>query len=208
MIDHIHVCVCVPNTGEWKNETAKSVALMFSYFAQNRVGKAKSQRLSLLTAEGSMLSQSRQNLVQKSLKAGCTHIMFVDSDMEFPMNTLNKLLERDKPFVALNATTRTEPALPVAHDLEGNRLSSKGKKGLEKVQHVGLAVALIGREVFARMEPPLFLMDWIPDRNAYCGEDVYFCSYAQSLGYDLWVDHDLSQSVGHVGKKVYGYDCI
>jgi hypothetical protein len=198
----------VPNTGSWRNETAKSVALMFSYFAQNRVGKAKSQRLSLLTAEGSMLSQSRQNLAQKAMKAGCTHIMFIDSDMEFPMNTLNELLLHDKPFVALNATTRMEPPLPVAHGLDGERLSSKGKKGLEEVQHVGLAVALIGREVFMNMQPPMFLMDWIPDRNAYCGEDVYFCSYAQSLGFKLFVDHGLSNAVGHVGTKVYGYDSI
>jgi hypothetical protein len=111
MIDHIHVCVCVPNTGSWRNETAKSVALMFSYFAQNRVGKAKSQRLSLLTAEGSMLSQSRQNLAQKAMKAGCTHIMFIDSDMEFPMNTLNEKPRRT--VLRLNADSR-----PIALELQ------------------------------------------------------------------------------------------
>ncbi len=155
-----------------------------------------------------MLSQSRQKLVQKAMKAGCTHIFFIDADMEFPMDTLNKMLERDKDYLALNATTRMEPIRPVAHGIDGERLSSKGKKGCEKVQHVGLALALIKREVFAVLQPPLFLMDWIPEQNAYCGEDVYFAVLAQNAGFDIWVDHELSEKVGHIGTRRYGYEDV
>ena len=203
-LDHLYVAVCIPSMGTWRSETARSVALMFGHASCHNYG-SKSQRVGIITAEGSMLSQMRENLVKKAMVTKATHIMFIDADMEFPANTLQSLVAARKPYVAANCTTRVEPVMPVAHDLDGNRLSSKGKTGIQQVQHVGLAVSLIEREVFERIRPPCFLMDWIPAMKGYCGEDVYFASKIRELGYDVWVDHDISQAIRHVGSRSYGY---
>jgi hypothetical protein len=49
-------------------------------------------------------------------------------------------------------------------------------------------------------------MDWIPQLKCYCGEDVYFCQKLVESGTDLWIDHELSRAVKHVGSYSYGHD--
>lgn len=203
------VAVGVPNLGLWTNATARSVSLMMCYFAIHRPKDYSEHQVSLITLESSMISGSRERIVRQALKnKEYTHLMWVDSDMKVPMDTIHRLLAHDKEFVAANCTTRAEPIVPVAHGLDGKRLSSIGKKGLEEVQHVGLAVALTRLEPIKRLRPPLFLMDWITEIQDYCGEDVYFTQKLRELGISLWVDHDLSLEVKHVGWKEYGHQDI
>lgn len=207
-IKDYHVLVGVPSTGYWTAETAKCVALMFSDFSLYKVKGAGKQKISLMSIQASMLCTSRQMMVAKALSIGATHLMFVDSDMLIPMDTARRLLERRKEFVAANCTTRKFPTEQVGHSLEGERLDSRGKHGLEEVQHVGLAVSMIETEVLRDLVPPLFLMDWIPSMQTYCGEDVYFCQKLVEKGVKLWIDHDVSQKVQHVGKYNYGHKDI
>jgi len=174
------------------------------YFAITRPEGYGEQQVSLITVESSMLSTSRERIVRQALRnKEYTHLMWIDSDMKVPMNTIHRLLAHKKDFIAANCTTRKAPVEPVAHDLEGNRLHSVGKHGIQEVQHVGLAVALVKLEPLKRLRPPLFLMDWIHEYSDYCGEDVYFSQKLKDIGVSLWVDHDLSVEVGHVGTKVY-----
>ena len=37
------------------------------------------------------------------------------------------------------------------------------------------------------------------------GEDVYFCTMARVHGFEVWVDHDLSKEVTHIGQFEYGW---
>ena len=200
-----NVLVCVPSTGTWMAETAKCVALMFSHFSLYKVKGAASQRISLLSIQASMLSTSREMAVRKALTGGYTHLMFVDSDMIIPVDTAKRFLERRKPFIAANCTTRKFPVEQVGHTMEGERLDSRGRTGLEEVQHVGLAVSMVDVEVLKRLRPPLFLMDWIPQLATYCGEDVYFCQKLLEVGETIYIDHDVSQKVLHIGKYNYGH---
>jgi len=176
---------------------------------QNKVPGAFGQRLSIISGEGSMLPQSRETMVKMALRTeGATHVLFVDSDMTFPRDLLNRLLAHKKPVVGCNCTTRVSPIMPVAHDLHGKRISSIGKSGLEAVQQTGMAVMLISTEFVKRMRPPLFLMEWVPEYNAYCGEDVYFSAKVQDLGERVYVDHDLSREVGHIGTRVCTHSMV
>lgn len=204
----IHVCVCVPSTGLWNDDFGKSLALMFSYFAQVKVKGTRTQRMSLLTMRGSMLSFQRHELVRIALKNGATHVFFLDSDMIFPKNILNRLLESKKQVIGCNCTTRVPPILPVAADLKGERLSSIGKHGYEKISHVGMAVFLFEADVVKPLKPPLFMQEWVHDLKATCGEDVYFCMKLQHIGVDIWIDHDASRTIKHIGIRAYGHNDI
>ena len=204
-IKDYHVVVCIPSLGTWTAETGKSVAMLFSYFALHRVKGARSQKMSLITIQSSMLSWSRELSVKKALQSGATHILFIDSDMKFPMNMANKMLEEKKDFLAANCTTRAFPVETVAHTMDGERLDSRGSHGLVKVQHVGLAISMISRVALQKLRQPLFLMDWLPPLSCYCGEDVYFCQKLAAEGIDLWIDHDLSKAIQHIGTYAYGH---
>jgi len=187
----------------------KSLVFLTSHFLKTKVKGYPSNEFVLLTVQGSMLVQSRHSLVRKALEEDCSHILFLDSDMKFPKTILNALLEDRKEIVAANCTTRSMPPVPVAHDLNGERLQSYGRVGLQKVQQTGLAVCLIQADVFKRLQPPFFSMEWIPECQAYCGEDIYFTQYAkEAAGVDCWINHTVSRDIKHIGSMAYGHDQV
>ena len=55
---------------------------------------------------GSEVAMQRQQLVDQALDTSCTHIMWIDSDMKFPPDTLQILLSYKKDIVAGNYSTR------------------------------------------------------------------------------------------------------
>jgi len=156
-----------------------------------------------------MLVKNRHVLVAKALQEKCSHLLFLDDDMTFPDDLLIRLIQSKKPVIAANCTTRSFPVVTIAHDLKGKVLDSRGKVGYQKVQHVGCAVMMLDTEVLRKLTIPLFMMEWIPDLRDYCGEDVYFCMKLQSEGKaDIWIDHTLSQEIGHIGRLVYGPELV
>lgn len=209
MLSDIHVCVCVPSQGTWVADFGKSITLAFSYFAQHRVGQCRSQRLSLLTVSGSMLPFQRHELLKSSVQAGSTHTLFLDSDMSFPMDTINRLLERDKPVIAANCTTRAHPVVTTSAGMDGKKVISKGKTGVQEILHTGLAVFMLKTELVKKLIPPVFMQEWVPVLRAHCGEDIYFChKLREEAGARIYVDHDLSIQVKHHGQAAFGHEDV
>jgi len=83
-------------------------------------------------------------------------------------------------------------------------LVSKGKTGLEQVTAVGCGVMMVKREVFENTPKPWFWFHQIPGEKLL-GEDVYFCVKAFDAGYETYLDHDLSQQIGHVGSYTFSW---
>jgi len=174
-------------------------------FMQYGVPGLRSRTVHVNSTESSMLVANRHNSVKVTLKTGASHLLFIDSDMRFPPWALRRLLSHNLPIVAANCTRRAFPVTGTALDFDGKDVVSKGKTGLEKVRQVGGAFMLIRRDVLEKLKPPLFLMEWVPEMDGYCGEDIYFSQLVQAAGYDMWVDHDLSNYIGHIGNFTYGH---
>lgn len=207
-LEHLNVVICVPSTGLWVSGFGQALSIMVADFMVWRPEGCKSKYLQIFTQDSSMLVQSRQDLVKAALSAGATHVLFLDSDMVFPKDLLKTMLLHDKDVLGLNCTTRAWPPLHIAHDFMQERIDSRDRTGLEKVQQVGLAVMLVKVAVLRKLRPPIFMMEWIPATKSFCGEDIYFCQLVQDAGYDVWVDHDLSQKILHVGPMAFGSDLI
>lgn len=208
-LEETDIVVCIPSTGQWQAPCAHSVSIMMAEFMVWRIPGLRRKRVSLLTKNGSMLSQLRHDLVKESLQSpDATHVLFIDSDMIVPKDLVQRLLMHDKDFVGVNCVTRNFPPEFIAHDLDGKKIDSRGKTGLQKVQHVGAAVMLCKTEALRRLRPPLFLQDWIPAVGGYCGEDVYFCQVIRAADMDIWIDHDLSPQVFHIGTVPFGVDMM
>lgn len=205
---YINLFVCIPSLGIWQSKFGYSLALMTSYFSTVRMPGYAGQKLSLAMVESSMLCASRENLVKKSLQQGATHILFLDCDMEFPPETVHRLLQHEKQFICAGYPTRSEPCYPIACDFNGKKVNSFERSGIEKIQHAGFGMVLIDTECIKQLRPPLFLMDWLPALGSYCGEDVYFSQKMAEIGVDLWIDHDLSKDVRHIGRKIYGFENV
>lgn len=203
------IAICVPSNGTWHADFGLSLAALCTRFNSMKLAGATSQKLVLFSTLGSMLSQSRETLAGQALAKGCTHILWLDSDMRFPWDTIHRLAAYKEDFVAANCTTKKIPAQPVAQDLDGSILhTDPGSEGLKEVKHVGLAVCLMKTKIITRIDHPWFPMKWLPSANSYTGEDVAFCHALKAEGVKLYIDHTISKQISHIGNFAYNHDVV
>lgn len=208
----VKVGVLVPSAGMWEMEFGRALVSLFAHTLHWRPDPAlgcERMSVNLYCLSGSMLVTNRQKLIAQALKDNCTHILFIDDDMVFPKDALIRLLSSGKPAIGGNYTTRSFPVNWVGQGFDGKPISSKKKHGLQKVQYLGCGMLMVRRSVLEKLSVPLFMMEWIPDIPGFCGEDVYFCAKIQKEAEeDIWVDHDLSKQLRHVGKLQYHSNLI
>lgn len=201
----ISVMVAIPTGGRgWQPDFAMSFLDVATRPMAPALGEEPELRW--VYHRSSNICQNRHNLVREAQKAKATHILWLDDDMTFPPDTLERLLLRKLPIVAANCTTRALPIITTAVK-NNRRIKSLGKTGLEAIDQIGMAVMLTETSVFDKVPAPWFIFAWdkeFPD--TYMSEDMYFCRKAKAHGIPVFVDHDLSQKIGHVGEIEYTHD--
>lgn len=152
----------------------------------------------------SILPLSRMKLAQRVVDTSATHILWIDSDMEFPPDMLLRLAEHRQPIVAANCMARRPPHALTARDADGNEVYTLPEsEGIEKVSRIGFGVVWMSTDVLRKIDKPWFNYEWLPEKNVFKGEDFYFSERAAEAGYDLYIDHDLSKQVLHYGSTGY-----
>jgi len=201
--------VAVPCLETWEAETAASWARCQAYTFE-RIPNAS---FMLVQEQGTILSNMRSNLARGALERGATHILWLDTDMVFPADTLMRLLSHKKPIVAANYSSRRWPCEPVAKELDTLHwiYTDHMSTGLQAAVACGMGLMLTETSVFTALPEPWFQV-LPPDKEdgkqgRAVGEDFFFCYYAYNqLGIHPWIDHDLSKMIGHVGKFIYSFE--
>lgn len=139
---------------------------------------------------------NRTSLVKDAIERGATHILFVDYDMQFPSDTITKLLARDKDIIGVEYNKREFPLKKVLEPLNPKDVS---KTEPYKVQYVGTGLLLIKLSVFEELKDQVwFSFGRDANGKTVVGEDVWFCGTARDAGFDVWVDP--SVPVKHLGE--------
>jgi hypothetical protein len=197
------VVILLPTGDMVLSSFAASLANMLCY-TSSVLHTLPLEGLSVQFYGSSVLPFSRKMLAEFVIELGYTHALFIDSDMEFPHDMLAWMLQYKEKIVGINAMSRRPPYRCTARiSREEPLLTTEESTGLEKVWRMGFGVAWIATEVFRRLEQPWFDFVYRPDLGVFQGEDYYFCEKAQEAGYDIWIDHDLSKRVYHVGTFRY-----
>jgi hypothetical protein len=56
------------------------------------------------------------------------------------------------------------------------------------------------------MDAPWFHIPWNEKELKFdCGEDIYFCRKARKAGHKIYLDHDLSKEIAHIGQYEFTY---
>jgi glycosyltransferase involved in cell wall biosynthesis len=190
--------------------TAFDLARMVNHIARNT-----EHQVNLYTSMGTLIFDQRNNMVESALEEGADYVLFIDADMRFPKDTLERLIAHGKGIIGVNATTRSSPVKATAKTLEIDKdgtcnwkqISSKNKTGIQQADGIGCGVMLINKETLNAIPKPWFFFELLPE-NKLLGEDIYFCIKAKDVGIDTYIDHDLSQEIGHVGNYTYGWHDI
>lgn len=195
----ISVTICIPCQDE--------VKAMFAHDLRRLIVPAEIE-VRQLFVQGTLIADSRQTLVDNAMKDEPTHLLWLDSDMRFPADTLIRLLAHNLPVVAANYVTRRPPIKPVAMmSLSPTErvdcFSLKDSTGLQQVAHVGMGVMLTETWMFREWPKPWFLVEYIEKKGHSLGEDVFFCNYCTAMNVPVYVDHDLSKEVFHIGSMEF-----
>lgn len=165
-----------------------------------------------IETNGVTIEQARNDLTSHatSYVPGATHVLFVDSDMVFPPDALQRLLAHDKPVVGGLCFNRRPPYAPIVmrvnhpdwQEEEGplGHVYNYPKDQLVEVDATGAAFLLVNVDVFSATYSGIPSRPGWFDRLPGMSEDFSFCVRANQC--DLQVFVDTSLRLGHIGKIV------
>ena len=96
----------------------------------------------------SLITRGRNQLVSEFMASGASHLFFIDSDIEFPEDSISKLLSHDKPVTVGAYPLKQEPIKYVINT-EG---SYTIHDDLVEVKDAGTGFMMIKREVISKMQ--------------------------------------------------------
>lgn len=197
----IKVAICIP--------AGDLCATFFAYDLARLTGytNANSEiHTSLFICTGSLVMKQREALVKAALDdPDTTHILWLDSDIRFPKDTLMRLLAHKVPWVCASYTERNAPYQPVAFadptNFDERAWPEPDLHGLRPIYACGFGLMLMDVEWVRKMSLPRFTVGYNTESNTYMGEDVFFCVKARSeTGTQLMLDQDLTKEVAHIGR--------
>ena len=165
----------------------------------------KTGEIELFIPKSYSVDVGRNIIAKYAQENGFDYIMWVDSDMILPKNTLVRLLSHDKDIVAgvysYKVLGNKEVVAKRFQDEtreEYDNLTIKEIKessGLIEVDGFGFGCVLTKVSVFNKIPYPWFIY------TQEMGEDIFFCRKAQNEEYKLWLDSDVI--CGHIGQINY-----
>lgn len=161
----------------------------------------------------SNVNRARNSCAAKFLSGDCTHLMFVDADIQFNPQDIVKLINHNKDIVGGIYPQKTLPPKMVVNTLN----NSEQQGDLIEVGTLGTGFMLIKRSVFEKMieegaTPYVDAIGLSPEENAnqydffqctidskgrYLTEDWSFCRRWRQLGGKIWADTTIA--LAHVG---------
>jgi len=144
----------------------------------------------------------RELFLEAALKQGATHVLWLDTDMTFPRETAVLLEMQNRPIVGCNYVVRQPSGLFTAQHDDGTRIPIKETHILEAVDAIGLGVVLMRTDVVADLPRPWF-RHGLNTQGGDVGEDIMFCRALRAAGHQIYIDHDLSKEIGHIGQHIY-----
>jgi hypothetical protein len=204
------VAICMPSRDMVHAAFAFDLANFVGHWTAKNGPKGGS--LNILNSTGTLIADQRVNLAKTAVKQGADWTLWLDTDMRFPVDVLDRLLAHERPIVGCNYSMRTFPPEPTAsnfHEGEWVKVYTKpDSTGLEQVDLIGFGVALVKTEVFQKLEDPWFHLGYSSVNHKFIGEDIYFCIKAAGEKIPVFVDHDLSKEIRHIGSFEFRNDHI
>ena len=157
---------------------------------------------------GSLIYDSREYIAHFAVDNGYDYVLYVDSDMIFNAEDLERLLAHKVGICSGRYVTRNGENKNVAYTkvIKRRRFPYRSPKlvpdgetqGFGEIAACGFGFCLIKTSVLKTMfkyykslfEPKLGL-----------GEDIIFCVRARRIGFKTFIDRDVR--LGHIGEKIY-----
>jgi GT2 family glycosyltransferase len=161
---------------------------------------------------GYLIDDVRNRIVDYAIEEKFDGILFIDSDMKLPKDTLIKLVNQNKDIISGLYIRKKEDKKIIELFLKNQYPNKDGKimrnveefdilnKNIIEVDACGFGCVLVKTHVFFKIGYPYFKVI-ILDKNNITGEDIDFCIKAKNRNFKIHALADLK--IGHIGKKEY-----
>lgn len=149
-------------------------------------------------------AKARNAIARKAVDGGYDYVLFVDSDIILPPDTLRLFLENPVNicfgvYPHKNCKDKKAELFKLGTDNYELRYSYlELKESRIKVKGAGFGCALIKTEVFKKLPYPWF--QYVSYQNGtFLSEDLYFCNEARKHKMDIWADTRIR--CGHLSRS-------
>ena len=173
----------------------------------------------------SLITRARNILTAMFLDSNCSHLFFIDADIEFDADSIVRMIGLDKDIIAGAYPKKT---LPIQYAINFKIIDPATNKinydrGAVEVIDASTGFFCIKREVIEKMiveypelhykndssiDPKFnkhcyaFFDTWLdPKDNRYLSEDYTFCRRWQALNGQIWIDPNTK--LNHVGSYTF-----
>lgn len=165
----------------------------------------KGLEVSINFLAGSLVYVAREDLTKAAIESGADYVLWLDSDMVFPAETLIDMIRDDVDIVSGLCFRRKTPYTPTIYKkirigITENEVEEYNDYPYDKlfnVEGVGGACLLVKTKVLKECIDN-FNACWLPLKCF--GEDISFCIRARKLGYTVYCDSRIK--IGHIGKAI------
>jgi GT2 family glycosyltransferase len=202
MNKEIKIAIGLPTNRLIKPKTVLSLA--------NLINETKYDVFPIVASEGFTIAENRIYITVQAIKNGCTHLFFVDDDMTFPADTLDRLMEHKKEVIGVNLYSRCLPLrstiifLPESYNLDGESFDPIIPDHIFEVEGCTGGCLLIDLSIIDKLEKPWYGFEVNEFGVTLLGEDVWFTRRARKAGYKVWCDPTIV--VGHIGDMNFSSD--
>lgn len=206
MSDELRLLIATHTHGSVTPAYCQSLATATAFLAAHGIPH------SVMMFEDSLVDRGRDRAAATLLESDCTHLLFIDGDIEFKPDAIATLLSCGKD-VAVGAyrkkNERNEFAISFLPDAD-KVLHQCERSGAVKIARAGTGFMLIHREVFERLAeamPEIAYKDNERDMHAFFehvvkdgkrwSEDYTFCERWRAIGGEVWL-HPFIE-LGHWG---------
>ena len=159
--------------------------------------------------KGTYVQEMRNDCLKEARVVNADYLFFVDTDMIFPEDGLNKLLAHGKDVVGGMYNMKSLPLVTTIKFAkeDGERMflaeedlpeSLEIPDKLFRVYGLPTGFMLIKLSAIKELENPF---DFGRDEKGIIGEDIGFCIRCKEIGISVWCDPTIK--IGHIGQYVY-----
>lgn len=158
-------------------------------FAVSLLGLKKPEGTEFLFSIGSLIQEARDNIANYAIENGFDYVLWLDSDMTFPDDTLYRLMLKGKDIVSGLYYKRQLPKIPVIYEkTDGGFIPMMEiPDGMFRADAVGLGCTLMKTEALKKVRESGEMFS----PYTRMGEDLSFCVRAKKAGLEIWCDPEI-----------------
>lgn len=187
------VAICVPSGALVHADFALCLATMTHALSHVPLG--------LISAKSAIVADARNMGVDFALEIGAAFLLFIDSDIIFPRDSLQRLLERNLDVVGATYSRRTPP-IQALGDVSPYQ-PSDAPAGLILMNRMPAGFLLVRTKLFESLARPIFRFRADERTGTNISEDYDFSDRINQSGHRIWCDRQLTRELGHIGQQVF-----